>query len=257
MIRPTFSDKVLNFTLPDSWELLTQEQLQYVLFALVRYTAVEVKTYLFIRFSGIKVVLHQADGWVCKVTTDKGVEVDFFLYTWQIEYFTRSFHFVTESPRTPVYLHSLGEFKAVDTLLREVPFKEYLTMENCYQGYLITHDEKYLTSITILLYANEAGRHPHRDAVTAEHRLSSFLWYTVVKRQLMKYFPFLLRPAGEGETSDIPNMRNVMNTQIRALTGGDVTKESAVLSMDCWRALTELNEKAREQQEFNQKYGRK
>ena len=48
-----------------------------------------------------------------------------------------------------------------------------------------------------------------------------------------------------------------MNAQIRALTGGDITKEKEVMSMDCWRALTELNEKAREQQEFNQKYGRK
>ena len=72
----------------------------------------------------------------------------------------------------------------------------------------------------------------------------------------MKYFPFLLKPAGEGESSEIPDMRAVMNAQIRALTGGDITKEKEVMSMDCWRALTELNEKAREQQEFNQKYGR-
>ena len=257
MIRPTFSGKVLNFTLPDSWELLTQEQLQYVLFALVRYTAVEVKTYLFIRFSGIKVVRHQADGWVCQITTDKGEEVGFFLYTWQIEYFTRNFHFVTESPRTPVYLHTLGEFQAVDKLLREVPFKEYLTIENCYQGYLCTHEDKRLTSMTTLLYANDAGRHPHPEAVTAEHRLSSFLWYTAVKQQLMRYFPYLLKPAADGESGEIPDMRAVVNTQIRALTGGDITKEKEVMSMDCWRALTELNEKAREQQEYNQKYGRK
>ena len=58
------------------------------------------------------------------------------------------------------------------------------------------------------------------------------------------------------EELGVLDMRAVMNAQIRALTGGDVTKEREVLSMDCWRALTELNEKAREQQEFNQKYGR-
>ena len=46
-----------------------------------------------------------------------------------------------------------------------------------------------------------------------------------------------------------------MNAEIRALTGGDITKENQVLSMDCWRALTELNEKARETQEYNEKYG--
>ena len=37
-----------------------------------------------------------------------------------------------------------------------------------------------------------------------------------------------------------------MNAQIRALTGGDITKEEAVLSMDTWRALTELDAKAKE-----------
>ena len=255
-IQPSFSDKVLHFALPDAWELLTQEQLHYVLFALLRFTAIEVRTYLFIRMSGIKVLRHQADGWVCQVTTDKGTEVDFFLHTWQIESFSRCFDFVFESPRTPQYLHALGDFKAVNKLLREVPFKEYLTMENCYQGYLCTHEDKYLTSMTTLLYANDAGRHPHPEAVTAEHRLSSFLWFTAVKHQLMRYFPFLMKPAGEGESGEIPDMRAVMNAQIRALTGGDVAKEREVLSMDCWRALTELNEKAREQQEFNQKYGR-
>ena len=47
-----------------------------------------------------------------------------------------------------------------------------------------------------------------------------------------------------------------MNAQIRALAQGDITKEKEILSMDCWRALTELNEKAREIKEFTQKNGR-
>lgn len=41
-------------------------------------------------------------------------------------------------------------------------------------------------------------------------------------------------------------LRTAMNVQIRALTGGDTTKEEAVLSMDTWRALTELDAKAKE-----------
>ena len=46
-----------------------------------------------------------------------------------------------------------------------------------------------------------------------------------------------------------------MNAQIRALTKGDITKESQVLALDTWRALTELDALAREYQEFNSKYG--
>ena len=41
-------------------------------------------------------------------------------------------------------------------------------------------------------------------------------------------------------------LRTAMNAQIHALTGGDITKEEAVLSMDTWRALTELDAKAKE-----------
>lgn len=41
-----------------------------------------------------------------------------------------------------------------------------------------------------------------------------------------------------------------MNAQIRALTAGDITKEARVLEMDCWRALTELDAKAKEAEEM-------
>ena len=44
-----------------------------------------------------------------------------------------------------------------------------------------------------------------------------------------------------------------MNAQIRALTGGDITKEEAVLSMDTWRALTELDAKAKEVDAFKRR----
>ena len=45
-------------------------------------------------------------------------------------------------------------------------------------------------------------------------------------------------------------LRTAMNAQIRALTGGDITKEAVILQMDCWRALTELDAKAQEAQEL-------
>ena len=41
-----------------------------------------------------------------------------------------------------------------------------------------------------------------------------------------------------------------LSTLIRALTGGDITKETAIMKMDTWRALTELDAKAREAEEL-------
>ena len=48
-----------------------------------------------------------------------------------------------------------------------------------------------------------------------------------------------------------------VNSQIRALTKGDVTKEKEVLAIDTWRALTELNALAKEYDDFNKKYPNK
>jgi hypothetical protein len=52
-------------------------------------------------------------------------------------------------------------------------------------------------------------------------------------------------------------VKDAMNAQIRALTKGDITKEKEVLTMDCWRALTELDAIARETEELNRKYNTK
>ncbi len=41
------------------------------------------------------------------------------------------------------------------------------------------------------------------------------------------------------------------------MTGGDVTKEEEILHIDTWRALTELDAKAKEADEFNQKMKKK
>lgn len=49
---------------------------------------------------------------------------------------------------------------------------------------------------------------------------------------------------------EVPDLREIMNAEIRALTGGDITKLEAVLSADTLDALTELNAKAREAREI-------
>lgn len=62
---------------------------------------------------------------------------------------------------------------------------------------------------------------------------------TAIEADFLGYAP----PIGEV-------LRTAMNAQIRALTGGDITKEEAVLSMDTWRALTELEAKAKEAEDI-------
>ena len=46
-------------------------------------------------------------------------------------------------------------------------------------------------------------------------------------------------------------LQESMDAQIRALTKGDITKEREILSLDTWRALTELNAQAKEYKQIN------
>lgn len=53
------------------------------------------------------------------------------------------------------------------------------------------------------------------------------------------------------------DLRVVTDAQLRLLTDGDVTKEDAVRRVDCKRALTELNAKAKEAREMQAKLNAK
>ncbi len=253
-IPVSFSDNVLNFSLPDSWEKLTQEQLRYVCLAMSLFDAVKAKTYIFIRLSGIKVLKVKPEGWLCSVLVNRK-KIRFFLQNWQVQSFIRTLDFIDMPGNTPVCLRRIGKLEAVNVLFHDVIFRDYIKIENHYQGYLHTSDIRQLQEMARMMYVDQHGRHPDKLRMSDVESLSVFLWYAALKNCFAVYFPYFFGRPGEGGNEQ-PGMIEIMNAQIRALTGGDITKESEVLNMDCWRALTELNEKARETIEWKEKYGR-
>lgn len=253
-ILATFSDNVLNFSLPDAWDKLTQEQLKYVCYVMVYFEGIQAKTYIFIRLCGIRVLRQINNGWICSVKSSKG-KVRFFLEDWQIESFLHVLDFIDKPSLFPVCIARMGRYQAVDILLHDIPFMTYVTLENFYQGYLQTGNLDLLKNMAQTLYVDKAGRHPLPSRFSESELLSVFLWFASLKNHFSTCFPYFF--TSSGEEGEVPDMVAIMNAEIRALTGGDITKEKQVLNMDCWRALTELNEKARETQEFNEKYGHK
>lgn len=252
----TFGDNILNFQLPDSWEKVTQEQLRYICYALSHFDGIQAKTYIFIRLLAIRVYRKNADGWLCGVKLEDGRKVRFILQEWQIQHFLQVLNFLDAPANLPVYLLEIGELHAVNALLRGVSFHDYIRVENFYQGYLQTNDNGLLQSMAKVLYVDKDGRHPEVVHFSESELLSVFLWYASLKNRFAVAFPYFFGRVEDNMIAEPPNMVEVMNAEIRALTGGDITKENQVLNMDCWRALTELNEKAREAQEWNEKYGR-
>ena len=160
---------------------------------------------------------------------------------------------------------SIGGRYAIDAMLHGLSFEDYLCCENHYQGYLYSQDVSRLKALYGFLYKKKPGIRGSLKAALSrikEYELVSvFLWWGSAKLYFASLFPHFFQPFHRQDDADqpeLPDLMGAMNAQIRALTGGDVTKERAVLQMDCWRALTELDAKAYDIQELkSKKYGHK
>ena len=257
-IRPTFSnkDRRLSLTIPKGWDELTQRQLRYVLTLIMLFPPEEVKAYMIIQLSGMKILKRTADGWLFSIRERWWKRRRICLISAEeIASLLHLCDFIDSYDNLNTRLVSVDGCRAVDKCLHGVSFGDYLNMENLYQGYLMTKKREKLTRMAKYLYRTYDNKAPEDIECSEVEAFGVFVWYTYIKSVLARFFPhFFTRintsPSGEAEPVD---MLAQMNIQIRALTDGDVTKEEMILNQDCWRALTELDAKAHEAAEFNKK----
>ena len=232
-------------TPPKGWGELTDDQLRYVFTLLTMGKSVEeVATYCLVRFTGMEVVSRYSERYWMLRHGKESFMVDALDMAECIE----DMLWIAEAPDMPVRIAEVDGHKAVDSQLHGITFGDYIRLENYYQGYLISHDDRAVDAMVGILYPGLETS--HLDPCV---RYGTVLWMVSVKKLFARLFPDFLRPASPNADGTPPDMRAVMVAEIRALTGGDVTKNAAVLESDAWDALTELNEKAREAREFNEK----
>lgn len=248
------ADGVMHLTCPKSWAELTQEQLRYVmhLIGCGLYTSVEVRTLMLLRFCGISVQTKIMGGWYCSIITmvegeKKPRKHFFFLNSWQVQSMIQQLKYVDSYETMNVRLESIQGFKAVDNLLHGVRFYDYLNMEKYYQGWLATREKRYALGLAQYLYPGGVTDIDEAELTNCQ------MWFSYVKKQFSRFFPHFFKPSPLVK-GKVVNWLEQMNAQIRALTDGDITKEQAVYDKDCWRALTELDAKAHEAEEFRKKY---
>lgn len=115
---------------------LTQDQLHYVLYLLTQgWGEWQMRTYLFARFAGIKVLNEKKDGWLCETELADGKTLRFFLQLWQVQSFCEAFDYVFDGMGADNRLDHIGLFKAVDVELHGVAFANYLTADNYFQSF--------------------------------------------------------------------------------------------------------------------------
>lgn len=152
----------------------------------------------------------------------------------------------------PVRIAQIGKHHALPADFEKVPFEKYLYIENLFQGYLNTQSDELLLQMAQVLYASDHVK------PSKAHLVGIFYWIASLKQYFASQFPNFYKPAnntdnnliGNGQPDIYRQLRDSTNAMIRALTGGDITKEERILKMDTWRALTELDAKAREAEEL-------
>lgn len=246
------SSSVVSLTCARSWQELTARQLPRML-RLVHTCKTEERLRLraLCLLTGLVVVRKVPGGWLCALR--KGLRSRFFfLRTWQFQSMAMQLSWTDTTEGIPVRMGCMGgRTCACDGMLHGLPFGQYLSAERQYQLFLLHREPRFLRRLFDVLYPKPRRSWPLRR-VRPWHITAAFLWFMHCKQVLAKEFPWFFRPADE-QADDSYDLIEQYNLQVRALTGGDITKERTILYMDTWRALTELNAKAREGAELKKK----
>lgn len=241
---PASSLAKLEVNVPKAWEGLDEGQLLYVLRLLAAgIDADRVQVYAFLRFAGLGVVRQERGalivrrGWKLLPLSREEVTLGAMVLD-----------FIHEPPPIPQRPERWCGVQAVNAEMHGVPFGQYLQIENYLQQFLQQPDDRLLHPMARLLY-------PGIKPAKMKAKVFRYLivhWLTGLKMLYSRLYPDLYRPAPT--VDGLPDLREAMLAQIRALTSGDVTKEERVLNVDTWTALAELDAKAREARELEKMY---
>lgn len=245
---------------------MTQAQLRYVLTLLSLFEdLVTVKTYMLIRLSGIHV-----EGLATRISHEQPLQYScwfrprwwkprrwFTLEAWQVQSMIQQFDFIDPFDGMDVRLERIHGCRAVDDILDHYPFGDYLLAEQYYQLAVSSGKPEMIERLACFLYVRNDGSHPRRLPLSPAEQMGTLRWFAHVKSVFAERWPYFFRRVdADIEEMDI-DLIGAMDAQMRALTDGDITKEETIKALPCWRALTELNEKAREAKEFHEKYDKK
>lgn len=241
--------EVFNISLPTSWAELTDKQLLMVYSLFARdLSAAEVKTLCLMKWNHLEVLASLPHH---RFLIKKKREHEVVLSSRQIQQATSVLDFLDTFAPIPVRILHIGKHRAMPADFEKVPFEQYLYVDNLFQGYLNTQQEELLLQMAQVLYASDHVK------PTKVHLIGVFYWMASLKQYFARLFSNFYKPSsddgnllGGGQSDIFRQLRDSTNTMIRALTGGDITKETTIMKMDTWRALTELDAKAREVEEL-------
>lgn len=243
----------LNLTIPKDWQELSDKQLRHVYRLLAgNYSLPQIKTLCLMKWAGLDVLRREGSVYIVKHRGET-----YPLTALQITEANTCIKWLDGVPGYPVRLSRIGLHRPVRADFQDVSFGDFLILDNLYQGYLQTKRSDLLAEMAQIMYPTKSPllrRGRGRSSLDREEEICIFYWFASVKQMFAGMFRHFLKPVstdeGLGGSPSFQQLQESMNAQLRALTGGDITKEKQVLEMDCWRALTELDAKAKDYEDI-------
>ncbi len=143
--------------------------------------------------------------------------------------------------------------------LYNASFDEYLMAENYYFAFIETKKEEHLDNLISVLYrrpwqrwdSNRIRRRAKkfRDVDPAVKN-AVFMWYICFRALVPKRCPNLF---SGGKSKSEFSIRNYINGMVHSLNNGNITLTKQLLKQSCWAALDELEQRALQANELNQK----
>lgn len=139
----------INFIVPQGWHELSDKQLRYVYQLLAQnFTSDEVKTLCLLHWTGTKVIGKQnTDGYLLR----KGKFL-FEVTPLTLAELLPNLDWLGSLPTSPIRPVKLKHRPGIAADFDEVPFEQYIIVDNLYQGYLQTQDDTLLDEIASVVY---------------------------------------------------------------------------------------------------------
>lgn len=242
----------IDVRIPAGWHELDQKRLLFVYSIIAAdFSADELRTLCLMKWSGIKVMSRGEKG---SFVVKHGDDV-FEIKPMDIAEAMTALDWILDTPDMPVRLERIGKAKPLDALFRGVPLERFLAVEMLWESYLDSRQDSVLAQLAEILYG---VKNPKLSPV---HKVNVIYWISSLKKFMSKRFSYVYSSGKSDGTGSLGQQRNSAmdsaNAMIRALTKGDITKERQIMLTDTWRALTEVNEQAREYRALNEQIKKK
>lgn len=232
--------------LPKSWADLTDKELRFIYSALdVAQDQMTLKVMFFFHVNNM--VLYGESEGLYTVLWGRHIR---YIPCDEMRLAILSLRWMDTPPSSPVVPRKISGKKTPDPRLRELPFGEWLAVDNLFSGFLATQrDDLLMQAAAIILKKKKLRKFSKADSYAV------FFWIFAVKTSLSREFPTLFPEAETDEAMKSPAMimkaaKESTNGMLRALTRADITKEDAVMKVPMYRAFAELEALSKEAEEL-------